>query len=165
MICSDHNKLIISRTYLILWIENRMVTKNSLVLKCFGQHRCWWRHLFISFHVWYLRKCPNWNGEMHNKFPDNNLVLFSRLKSKSRVSVPKFSKQLDCQISTTTVFLERSTQNLAPDKISGRYDVISGCPMNHKLWAWNFWLHDTCHVHTNVSHLLSAISERRPPGT
>ena len=125
MICSDHNKLIISRTYLILWIENRMVTKNSLVLKCFGQHRCWWRHLFISFHVWYLQKCPNWNGEMHNKFPDNNLVLFSRLKSKSRVSVPKFSKQLECQISTTTVFLKRSTQNLALQQISGWYDVIS----------------------------------------
>ena len=54
---------------------------------------------------------------------------FSRLKSKSRVSVPKFCKQLDCQISTTIVFLERSTQTLSPDKISGWYDVISGCPM------------------------------------
>ena len=42
-----------------------------------------------------------------------DLCFFRRLKSKSRVPKRKFSKQLDCQIQTTIVISEKSTQNLA----------------------------------------------------
>ena len=86
----------------------------SILTIRFYENQVWWWRRHFSDLIWGF---------------SFGLVFFQRLNSKSRVPFPKFCKQLDCRISTTIVFLERSTQNLSPDKISGWYDVISGCPM------------------------------------
>ena len=69
-----------------------------------------------------------------------DVCFFRRLKSKSRVPKRKFSKQLDCQIQTTIVISEKSTQNLAEFDFYLRWKDLDSKPID---WictcAFQFW--------------------------